>query len=82
MAEHQAFPEAGACSKYDLFGVVNHFGILNGGHYTATIKNQSTGEWLEYNDSVCKPILEQDVRTAAAYMLFYRRKDTFGKDIT
>lgn len=24
---------------YDLYGVSNHFGSLNGGHYTAHVKN-------------------------------------------
>ena len=28
---------------YDLFGVVNHYGSLNFGHYTAYAKNSETG---------------------------------------
>ena len=36
-------------SKYDLYGVIQHFGSLNGGHYTAMCKNQEN--WVDYNDS-------------------------------
>jgi ubiquitin carboxyl-terminal hydrolase 4/11/15 len=28
---------------YDLCGVSNHFGSLNGGHYTAYVKNMLSG---------------------------------------
>ena len=36
---------------YDLCGVSNHFGSLNGGHYTASCKNAATGQWHYFNDS-------------------------------
>lgn len=36
---------------YDLIGVSNHFGSLNGGHYTASCKNPLTGQWHYFNDS-------------------------------
>ena len=36
---------------YDLFGVVNHFGNLQGGHYTAFCKNALKDQWYEFNDS-------------------------------
>ena len=35
--------------KYDLYGVIQHFGSLNGGHYTAICKNDNN--WVIYNDS-------------------------------
>ena len=35
---------------YDLTGVVNHFGGLQGGHYTSYAKNSVTNAWYEYND--------------------------------
>ena len=43
--------DAGISSQYDLFGVVNHFGSLNGGHYTATCKNSIDDSWYYFNDS-------------------------------
>ena len=36
---------------YDLIGVINHFGGLGGGHYTAFGKNEVTGQWYEFDDS-------------------------------
>jgi ubiquitin carboxyl-terminal hydrolase 4/11/15 len=35
---------------YDLYAVSNHFGSLNGGHYTATCLNEATGQWYYFND--------------------------------
>ena len=32
-------PLEGAIKDYDLKGVVNHYGSVNGGHYTANVKN-------------------------------------------
>ena len=48
---------------------------MGAGHYTATIKNQKTGEWLYYDDSSVRTINESDVLSKAAYILFYARKD-------
>ena len=60
---------------YDLYGVSNHFGTLNGGHYTATVKNFVSGQWHYMNDSSCTDVSEDQVITPASYMLFYRRRD-------
>ena len=40
----------GVSTVYDLYAIVNHFGNLNGGHYTAYAKNPD-GNWYDYNDS-------------------------------
>lgn len=56
---------------YDLFAVSNHFGGLGGGHYTAYVSSAG-GEWYEMDDS---SVSRTDrVVTAAAYVLFYRRR--------
>ena len=52
---------------------------MGGGHYTATVKNERTQEWLYYDDSSVKPYAECDVVTRSAYILFYRRKDLSQK---
>lgn len=36
------FKDPNTCYMYDLYGVVNHFGTMGGGHYTATVKNERT----------------------------------------
>jgi ubiquitin C-terminal hydrolase len=48
-----ASPElaAGGAAEYDLVGVVNHMGSLNGGHYVADARNRDSGQWNNFNDS-------------------------------
>jgi ubiquitin carboxyl-terminal hydrolase 4/11/15 len=41
---------------YDLYGVVDHYGNLNGGHYTASVKNFVNNRWYKMNDSSCSEI--------------------------
>lgn len=41
---------------YDLFAISNHYGNLNGGHYTAYAKNYIDGQWHDFNDSNIQPI--------------------------
>jgi len=61
---------------YDLYGVSNHYGSLNGGHYTASVKNYVTGSWYNMNDSSCSQTSgsNRDIVTPAAYLLFYRKR--------
>ncbi|KAK9237115.1 hypothetical protein V1525DRAFT_433127 [Lipomyces kononenkoae] len=61
---------------YDLFAVDNHFGGLGGGHYTANVKNFIDGKWYYFDDSSVRPVSAEDGVTAAAYMLFYRRRSS------
>jgi ubiquitin carboxyl-terminal hydrolase 4/11/15 len=61
-------------AKYDLYAVSNHYGSLNGGHYTAFCKNPINKRWYEFDDSeVSKTDPSQSV-TKAAYVLFYKRR--------
>jgi ubiquitin carboxyl-terminal hydrolase 4/11/15 len=65
------------CSSYELFAVSNHYGSMSGGHYTAYCKNVTTGSWYYYDDhNVTKVTAEDQIKSKAAYVLFYRRKDT------
>ena len=68
------YKAAGIQPVYDLYGVSNHFGSLNGGHYTAYGKNID-GKWYNFNDSSVSSSNENSVVTDAAYLLFYRRRD-------
>jgi ubiquitin carboxyl-terminal hydrolase 8 len=58
---------------YDLFGVCNHYGSTDGGHYTAFVLN-SKKEWLHFNDTNCEIVSENNVVVQSAYCLFYRIK--------
>ena len=60
---------------YDLYAVSNHFGGLGGGHYTAYAKDDD-GKWCNFDDSrVTEDVNESDIVSAAAYCLYYKRRD-------
>jgi ubiquitin carboxyl-terminal hydrolase 8 len=59
--------------KYNLFGVANHMGGINGGHYTAFALSNSFDKWHCYNDDRVSEIDKNRVVSPAAYCLFYRR---------
>ena len=67
-------------SNYHLYGVINHIGSLNGGHYYSYVKDYIThdGEkqfgntWYCCNDTNVREISLNDVLNSNnAYMLFY-----------
>ena len=61
--------------KYDLYGVCNHVGGVQGGHYTSFVKN-ALNEWVHYNDTNVDVIKDvSSVITPMAYCLFYRKKN-------
>ncbi|XP_057993953.1 ubiquitin carboxyl-terminal hydrolase 9 isoform X2 [Hevea brasiliensis] len=61
---------------YELYAVSNHYGGLGGGHYTAFAKLIDDNRWYNFDDSCVSPVNESDIRTSAAYVLFYRRVQT------
>ena len=58
--------------KYNLFGVINHRGSLDGGHYYSTfnLKNR----FIEFNDSQISEI-KGGIETNKVYMLIYKSKN-------
>ncbi|KAJ8768357.1 hypothetical protein K2173_021510 [Erythroxylum novogranatense] len=58
---------------YELYAISNHYGGLGGGHYTAFAKLIDDNRWYNFDDSRVSPVNESDVKTSAAYVLFYRR---------
>jgi len=60
---------------YDLFAVVNHYGNLGFGHYTAYAKNHLTNKWYCFDDSSVMEESEENVCSSASYVLFYKRKN-------
>ncbi|PIA15957.1 peptidase C19, ubiquitin carboxyl-terminal hydrolase 2, partial [Coemansia reversa NRRL 1564] len=58
---------------YDLHSVCNHFGGMGGGHYTAYALSPEDAKWYDFNDSHVSEVSDSEsVKSAAAYMLFYR----------
>nr|CAI5835190.1 unnamed protein product [Callosobruchus analis] len=45
--------------KYQLYAVVSHSGLLNGGHYISYACNPN-GHWYCYNDSSCREVITAD----------------------
>lgn len=63
---------------YDLYAVSNHFGSLNGGHYTAFCQNPIDKRWYEFDDSSVSSMSASGAVSKSAYVLFYRRRKTSG----
>jgi ubiquitin carboxyl-terminal hydrolase 4/11/15 len=74
---------------YDLFGVINHYGTLSNGHYTAAAlasnESRSRGgapvfntdgacHWVLFDDSSVEAMDAARLDRQAAYVLFYRRR--------
>ena len=72
---------------YDLFGVVNHFGSMTFGHYTAftdpaafqrdfkgTAADPDPREFVNFDDDRLSEVPAEDVVSADAYVLFYKRR--------
>ncbi|XP_073959072.1 ubiquitin carboxyl-terminal hydrolase 8-like isoform X2 [Choristoneura fumiferana] len=56
---------------YNLYAVSNHYGSMEGGHYTAYCKSSVYGKWYKYDDHVVTEISSSEVKSSAAYILFY-----------
>ena len=60
--------------KYNLIGVINHYGGNSFGHYSSYCLNN--GKWYEFNDKFVKLIdNEKYIISMNAYILFYQRKE-------
>jgi ubiquitin C-terminal hydrolase len=59
---------------YELYGICNHGGVTQGGHYTAYVKN-ANGKWYDFNDTSVEEVsVLQHLVSSRAYCLFYRKK--------
>ncbi|XP_035768390.1 ubiquitin carboxyl-terminal hydrolase 26-like [Neolamprologus brichardi] len=60
---------------YELYAVVDHFGGVRGGHYSATIKTQDEDRWYKFDDTQVTPLDYQPFqeKSQSAYLLFYRK---------
>lgn len=56
---------------YSLYGIVEHSGNFNGGHYVAYVKVESN-QWFCISDSYVHEVKESRVLQAQAYLLFYK----------
>ncbi|XP_068649713.1 ubiquitin carboxyl-terminal hydrolase 9-like [Aristolochia californica] len=70
MKHKEAAPES---HVYELYAVINHYGGLGDGHYTAYAKLLKENKWCHFDDSYVSAASEDSIKTSAAYVLFYRR---------
>ncbi|CAL0316655.1 unnamed protein product [Lupinus luteus] len=66
--------EDGQSYVYDLYAISNHYGGLGGGHYTAYAKMADDNKWYHFDDSHVSPVTEAEIKSSAAYVLFYQRR--------
>ncbi|KAJ6238880.1 ubiquitin carboxyl-terminal hydrolase [Anaeramoeba flamelloides] len=75
MEKYILSPKNNCGYKYELYAISNHYGGVGSGHYTATLKNETTNKWFNFNDSSVTEIDSlKNIITQNAYVLFYRRK--------
>lgn len=58
-------------TSFDLYGVSNHYGTMDGGHYTGFCKSSITKTWYKFDDHEVYELSRESVRSSAAYILFY-----------
>ncbi|KAK3598059.1 hypothetical protein CHS0354_042432 [Potamilus streckersoni] len=57
--------------QYKLYGISNHYGTMDGGHYTAFCRNPCTQKWYKFDDHEVFDMSESEVKTSAAFVLYY-----------
>ncbi|KAL2088896.1 hypothetical protein ACEWY4_015795 [Coilia grayii] len=61
-------------SSYSLYGVVNHTGDLDMGHYTACCRSTMTRRWHVFDDATVESVHDFVVQSPNAYILLYSRE--------
>ncbi|XP_076249368.1 uncharacterized protein LOC143188803 isoform X2 [Calliopsis andreniformis] len=59
--------------SYSLYAMSNHYGTMEGGHYTAFCKNAAQNKWYKYDDQTVTEVTASQVKSqnTSAYLLFY-----------
>ncbi|XP_031475716.1 ubiquitin carboxyl-terminal hydrolase 5 [Nymphaea colorata] len=73
LTNYVANKNSGRRQLYELYALSNHYGGMGSGHYTAHIKILEENRWYNFDDSHISTITEEEVKSAAAYVFFYRR---------
>lgn len=59
---------------YDLYGICNHSGGTQGGHYTSYVKVEND-KWYEFNDTNVREIQQEKLISNKSYCFFYMKKN-------
>ncbi|XP_024943568.1 ubiquitin carboxyl-terminal hydrolase 8 isoform X2 [Cephus cinctus] len=59
--------------NYNLYAMSNHYGTMEGGHYTAFCRSATQNKWYKYDDHTVTEVSPGQVKSqnASAYLLFY-----------
>ncbi|XP_031784863.1 ubiquitin carboxyl-terminal hydrolase 8 isoform X2 [Nasonia vitripennis] len=59
--------------NYNLYAMSNHYGTMEGGHYTAYCKSNHQNKWYKYDDHTVSEVQANVVKnqSTSAYLLFY-----------
>ncbi len=61
-------------NKYGLFGIVNHMGEINSGHYTCYGFNKSIDKWYSFNDHEVSEVSSlSDMKSSENYIFYYKK---------
>uniref|UniRef100_A0A1I8JRE0 ubiquitinyl hydrolase 1 n=1 Tax=Macrostomum lignano TaxID=282301 RepID=A0A1I8JRE0_9PLAT len=59
---------------YNLYGVSNHFGSMECGHYTAfCVATRILNRWFKFDDETVTEMRSGEIRSVSNYILFYSR---------
>uniref|UniRef100_A0AAF5DC27 ubiquitinyl hydrolase 1 n=2 Tax=Strongyloides stercoralis TaxID=6248 RepID=A0AAF5DC27_STRER len=58
---------------YECYAIVNHYGAIGGGHYTAYTKVNN--KWYIFDDSSYTTVNIEEVDVKNAYMIFYKKQE-------
>ena len=64
-------------NKYNLFGLISHFGSLSQGHYLCNIRYQN--KFILYDDSTVKEN-DKDINTSNVYLLIYKEEKVLNEN--
>ncbi|KAI4894329.1 hypothetical protein NFI96_025119 [Prochilodus magdalenae] len=70
LSQYVIGPKA-SLKRYNLYAVSNHYGGLDGGHYTAYCKNAARQHWFKFDDHEVSEMASASVKSSAAYIFFY-----------
>ena len=59
-----------------MVAVIVHHGTAGGGHYTCYALNEPSSQWMEFDDSLARPVTVDTVANCQAYVLFYQKRRT------
>ncbi|CAO2178488.1 unnamed protein product [Urochloa humidicola] len=74
LAAYTASKSVQLSSCYRLYAIINHYGSMEWGHYTASIYHEEQKGWFKFDDGCVTPMTKASIKTSAAYVLFYRRE--------